>query len=82
MSERIDLRVIDRAYADPRVVVRYLRDHIADGLARELSGLNEQRAVAALEYAEDRLANALQVVRLCLAEQNRREAEDGDEDEP
>jgi len=54
-------------YRDPRRVVRYLRDRIADGLARELAGLNEGNAVDALIYAEDLLGNALSVVRLCLS---------------
>ena len=63
-------------YRDPRRVVRYLRDQIADGLARELAGLNEDNAVAALIHAEDLLANALSVVRLCLAMV---EVDDGDD---
>lgn len=53
-------------YRDPRRVVRHLRDHVADGLARELAGLNEDNAVEALMYVEDLLANELSVVRLCL----------------
>lgn len=63
-------------YRDPRRVVRYLRDHVADGLARALAGLNEDNAVDALIYAEDLMGNALSVVRLCLG---MIEVDDGDD---
>lgn len=64
---------------DPRDVVQYLRDHVADGLANELRGLNEDNAVAALRHAEHRLAGALQIVRLCLHAQIGEEDADGDD---
>ena len=41
---------------------------LADGLSRELAGLNVDAPEAALAYAEDRLGNALQLVRLSLHE--------------
>jgi len=65
-------------YRDPRRVVLYLQEHLADGLARELMGLNPDDAVPALVYAEDRLANALCVVRLCLNQIGANEVGDDD----
>jgi hypothetical protein len=65
--------------SNPRHVVQYLRDHVADGLANELRGLNEDNAVAALRHIEYRLADALQLVRLCQCAQSEEEAGDGDD---
>ena len=49
-------------YRDARRVVRSLRERTAPGLAN----LREDDTVDALIKAEDLLANALSVVRLCL----------------
>lgn len=48
-------------YRDPRRMVRRLQN-----LGRELQGLNEDAAVKALVYANDRLGNELAILRLHL----------------
>jgi len=63
---------MDRNYRDPRRMIRRLRD----GLSAELAGLNEDNAIEALRYAEDRLGNELAMVRLVLELQE--EPDDGD----
>ena len=67
MAEKSELQ-----YRDPRAMVRRLRDN----LSRELAGLNEDNAVRALIYAEERLADEIQAIRLVL---NVVEVDDGDD---
>jgi len=67
MAEKSELQ-----YRDPRAMVRRLRDN----LSRELAGLSEDNAVRALIYAEERLADEIQAIRLVL---NVVEVDDGDD---
>jgi hypothetical protein len=57
MSEKPELQ-----YHAPAAIVRRLRDYVA----HELAGLNEDNPIEALLYAEYRLANELQMIRLVL----------------